>query len=140
MTATDTLTARRLYDTDATMRAFIASWDAERRCPMPLVDFLLEHGLSSAAEAARWAATKGDRPVLDPCRYLGERGGACGLYPALNNLEKKKPREWFWGTFGDSYASDTCGLADFHWASDENSHQTAIDAIAWLLDNWRLPT
>lgn len=129
MTTTDTLTARKLYDTDATMRAFIASWDAERRCPMPLVDFLLEQGLESAAEAARWAATEKKRPVRLP---LGsqERDGDCGPFPT----QRPQSRTWFWDNVPGFAAS-----LPFQGMSNQNE-PTPTDAIVWLLDAWRLPT
>jgi hypothetical protein len=49
-------TAAELYASCPTMQGMVASWVENRRCPLPLVDLLLENGLESQAEAARWGS------------------------------------------------------------------------------------
>lgn len=40
---------------------FCEKWKAERWCPAPLVDWLLERGMELQAEAARWAVNTEER-------------------------------------------------------------------------------
>lgn len=58
-------TANSLYKTCTTLRGFIASWVKEKRCPLPLVDYFLEHDMVSQAECARWCATQPMRRVFN---------------------------------------------------------------------------
>lgn len=66
-TETITKTAAQFYDENSDFRALLAAWKKDKRCPIGMVDLLLEHGLDSQAEAARWAATTDDRP-----QYIGD--------------------------------------------------------------------
>ncbi len=61
----DAVTCAELYQTDPGFRGFIAAWVEEKRCPLPLVDYLLDRDLEAPAEAARWAATAGNRSWTD---------------------------------------------------------------------------
>ena len=61
MTTTVTSAKELLDSGDVTFCALLSVWQDEGRCPLPLVDLLLEYGLADAAEAARWAATEPDR-------------------------------------------------------------------------------
>ena len=68
------------YLSDPQFVALLDSWGRRRRCPLPLVDWLLERGLESQAEAARWAATAPSRPMMK----LGsgdESKLRCGPFP-----------------------------------------------------------
>lgn len=63
--------ARTLYRKSREMRAFVGVWIKEKHCPMPLVDFLLENGLESQAECARWCATEPKRQNTDTGKFHG---------------------------------------------------------------------
>lgn len=59
------MTARELYRRSSEMRAFVEVWVTGRECPIPLLDYLLEHDLSNPAEAVRWAIEN------DLCSWFG---------------------------------------------------------------------
>lgn len=123
--------ACELYERDETFRTGIAAWVAERRCDLRLVDVLLEHGLTTQAECARWAATEPDRP------YRGG-GPKSGPFPSLFD--------------GDYYWYD-CGpykkMKETHDVPREclgrvvnyttDRFKSAADALLFLLDNWQGP-
>lgn len=120
--------ARALDDLSAEFRAFLAVWDKGRRCPLPLVDFLLEHGLESQAEAARWCAGGPTNPVFDPSP--GERGGECGPYPS------KMGRGWM---FRPLASGERCLRPHrVPGITEDIEVLTPIDAILAMLDAWRV--
>lgn len=128
MTATEpttTLTATSLYATSGLMRAAIAKWVADKRCPLELGDFLEEHGLVSQADCARWCATMRDRPNY----YVGDE--YTGPFP-------HKWSYWAWTgecenklQFAHRVPIENTGPCDPEFKSPR-------EAILWLLDNWVL--
>ena len=46
------MTAAELYQMCPDFRSLVLQWVTDRRCPIGLVDFLLEHGMESQAEVA----------------------------------------------------------------------------------------
>ncbi len=133
LTITD---AKSLYEVSSDLRALIQVWVDERRCPLPLVDLLLEVGLESAAEAARWAATKEDRTVYWPLEENGERGGCCGPYPSLiwDHTTSPVVSKWQWGMEGDH--ADDLPDSSVPVLGDLEAFVYVEDALLWLLDNW----
>jgi hypothetical protein len=126
------LTCSSLYVSDPTVRALIDVWVTERRCPLPLVDALLEYGLTNAAECARWAATEPDR---SPPESLGcdERSTPCGPYP------RKVDKGWYWVLIPvPQYAHDVPTERFSHVVQDRETDyvSTPHAAIVWLLDAW----
>lgn len=126
MTATVS-TARELYERDSTFRAAIASWVEYRRCDLRLADYLMEYGLESQADCARWAATEPERP------QYGEIKIRCGPYPKA----ELRVVSWYW--YPDRYLDHANCVPKMRLLSVEghNSHATPTDAILWLLDNWK---
>ncbi len=66
------MTAAELYECDPGFRGFLAVWERDRRCPLELVDYLIERDMESQAECARWCATQPNRspynpPDAEPC-------------------------------------------------------------------------
>jgi hypothetical protein len=129
--AADVVTsARELYERDATFRAGIAAWVAERRCDLKLVDLLLEYGLTTQAECARWAATQPDRP------FANRSGVHCGPFPC------KYKRDFYWYDRGGNRASrDSHDIPRKHFGRPvhylTDKFKSATDAILFLLDNWK---
>lgn len=124
--------ARELHEHSSTFRCGIAEWVQERRCPLSLVDLLLEYGLEKQADCARWAATEPDRPVFG----AGKRE-VCGPFPTSGGNS-----EWFWWHLNGQYGPD------FRFSMDvpeemagatamDCKEPTSTDAILWLLDHWK---
>lgn len=136
--ATEPLTCAALYECDPNVRVFVDEWVRERRCPLPLVDVLLEYGLTAAAECARWAATEPDLPVYEPLAEMhGERGGECGPYPACECSEKP---DWVWcASIYDHRRARAFDVPE-DIRTVETVTPTPAAAIVWLLDNWQVPT
>jgi hypothetical protein len=122
--------ASTLYTVSSEFRSLIALWETEGRCPVPLVDYLLEHDLTAAAEACRWAATEPKRrgaSRLDDERYPG---------PA------KFQGQFYW-VASSSYSNGTpCYVLSparighpVGWGT--NRFDSFGDAVIWLLDHWR---
>lgn len=90
------MTARQLLDTDPTFRSFLDCWVRDRRCPFPLVDYLLELGLEGQAEGARWAEEQPLRRLynIDPV-YEGR------CFPAFATSSDS----WFWDQGGSTLDS-----------------------------------
>lgn len=124
---TATLTAAELYARSAEMRAFVASWVEHRRCPLPFVDYLLEHELPVAAEAARWAATEEDRSG-----WTDAKGGheLIGPYPG-----QQIQNHWWYATIDTVHARDV-PLYHIHKHLRKGDAKNTEEAILWLLDNW----
>jgi hypothetical protein len=127
MNTATTMTAADLYAADSTMRALVAAWNEHCRCPLPLVDFLLENGLDSQAEAARWAATKELRPV-------SEAKDSSFSFPCPN----MDGSNYVWAGFNwrSKYARDFPTIKTQHLFHEPG--MTEAVAILWLLDNWQV--
>lgn len=130
---TQTVTdAKTLYEVSADFRAMIGVWVDERRCPLPLVDYLLELGLESQAECARWCATEKER-----ADYVGGRFRLNGPYPKpdING-------QWYWFTLLEgplSHAADVpLSKTGCRFVGDAQRHAKAENAILWLMDNWKV--
>lgn len=129
---TTTATATDLYAQYAEFRSMIDLWVAHRRCPLPLVDWLLELGMESMAEAARWAATEPERPVS----WFGHR-----MRQPDNSAPFPLPSAsiWYW------YRQKRT-LKFAHDVPEKNVSRvlrapvfiTPTDTILWLLTNWRI--
>jgi hypothetical protein len=126
--------ARELCDRDATFRAGIAAWVAERRCDLRLVDLLLEYGLETQAECARWAATEPDRPLAED---RGDDGVVCGPFPSCYL------GDYYWYDCGSHSRTllDSHDIPRKHFGRQvdyrTDRFKTAEDAILFLLDNWK---
>ena len=135
------MTAREAYDSDPTFRALVDVWVARRRCPLVLADRCLELDLPAAAACAAWAAAAPDRKPPMPKR--GEKKSACGPFPTLCD------GGWYWRHQRLSSAADVPNrnvpYAVLRNRDPKNStykyrqHATPLDAVLWLLDNWRIP-
>jgi hypothetical protein len=120
--------ARELYDREPTFRAGITAWVEERRCDLRLVDLLLEYGLTTQAECARWAATEPAR------RFPDDRRRKCGPFPC----DYKGISYWFSrsGPLRDSHDVPRVRLPrSVHYGTDQFT--SAADAILFLLDIWK---
>ena len=121
--------ARELYDREPTFRAGITAWVEERRCDLRLVDLLLEYGLTTQAECARWAATEPDRPFAE------DRGNetVCGPFPSMYG------GNFYW--YGTARTNDSHDVPQKYFGRKVNysthKFQSAADAILFLLDNWK---
>jgi hypothetical protein len=134
MTEQCVLDAKTLYECSSDFRCLIACWGEHKRCPLPLVDFLIEQGLESQAEGARWAATEG--------RYWYDRVTkthiACGPFPQEDYADK-----WYWftlyqNTITSVYYQHDVKASDLKTPAEEVPHFAHVhDALLWLLDNWR---
>lgn len=113
------MTAAALYETDSDFRALIQCWIDNRRCPLPMADYLRERGLEGQAEAAEWAAWEPDRR-----EYALETFS--GIFPTH--------RYWFHsdvGKFADSPPEEILSEADRYTEKMDFS-----DCLLWLLDRW----
>ena len=126
------MTAAELYKADPGFRALITIWVKKRRCPLVLVDYLLDREMYAQAECARWAATAPDRKVLTPLRFYGERDGRCGPYPGCFGRD-----DWQWepgsvfGAFGVPAGATRPGFESL-------SYKTPRKAVLGLMDAWLL--
>lgn len=129
------MTAREAYDTDAVFRALVNEWVDERRCPLPLVDRCLDFDMPAAAECARWAATEPEREIF------GGGGQRCGPYPTPDSAAGKRYKpHWYWILVAEDapvYTADDVPGQPHLFGSDFTNLPTALDAILWLLDNFR---
>jgi hypothetical protein len=98
--------------TDPGFRGFLMDWRRHRRCPLAVVDYLIEHDLPVQAEVARWVATFRDRPVNNPVVRRCERGGTCGPYPTINNNSDGRGC-WFWCE--NNSVTSTKATFNAHW-------------------------
>lgn len=126
---TETVTdASSLYEVDADFRSMLALWDEHRRCPLPLVDYLLDRGLERQAEACRWAATEPDRPVWSFCDR------ATGPFPTTSTGHVY----WCWRSEGDPvrHANEVEDnrLTEKGYRPDTNE---VVYNLLYLLDNWK---
>lgn len=129
------MTARELYDTDPGFRGFLACWDEDRRCPLELVDYLLDRGMDSQAEAARWAH-EGDDWELFSSAHPNSCKARHGRYPACFS-----DGDWMWRCHEtqSSFYSNRSHWCDGHGLSGEIEGLTAHEAIIALLDAWKAP-
>ena len=136
---TTTLSARSLYDLSSDLRTFISIWDRHKRCPVPLVDLLLENDLYSQSEAARWCVETPDRLIYGIDDPAGRKREECGPYPKRIKWEYRRSA-WTWfpllgmSGFASHVPEDHI---DFTYGNREKS-KSPTTAILWLLDNWRL--
>jgi hypothetical protein len=118
--------AKGLYAVSSDFRMFIQIWVNERRCPLPVVDLLLEQGLEGPAEACRWAATTHARPAFSPDYELRYP------FPTVDD-------GGFWYWFPCSYSQHNYDVPFVHVKAPSNHEQDIIDELLWLLDNWKTP-
>ncbi len=138
------MTATELYPLSIELQAFLTAWERDRRCPLELVDYLLEQGLESQAECARWCAVQPDLEVLMPIRSAGERGGKCGPFPTMSGM---LDGTWIWDIRSTqhirNYHPHTVFLENAGAIINPKlrlpSYPSAKKAIMALLDNW-IPT
>lgn len=135
--------AKELYETDPGFRGFLACWDEDRRCPLELVDYLLDRGMGAQAECARWAAETPDRPVLSAYVSCGERPGICGPYPMMHNERNSNGfYGWWWGIGMGQYAGavepDLLELGS-NYLQNSDRHDSAVAAMLTLMDSWKDP-
>lgn len=123
------MTATELYQTDPEFQALIQCWIADKRCPIPMADYLRERGLEGQAEAAEWAAWKEDRQ-----QFL-EKFKA-GPYPAYNTPGKCY---WFF-TIDESSSPGSSNVANclphLLYKADNIREDSLSGSLLWLLDRW----
>lgn len=129
------MTAAELYEHDAGFRGFLAVWDENRRCPLELVDYLLDRDMTGPAECARWCATYRDRSPYDPAGDPPH-----GTYPQPNT-----PEDWYFHvsnyTDHDGWANSIpARLVTVPPLSFRNRKDaTPALAIVALMDAWVVP-
>lgn len=128
------MTARELYESDGGFRGFFAAWEKDKRCPLPLVDYLLDRGMDSQAEAARWAATTPDARQF---KY----GGMSGPVPSLDDGGGGKSYNpyWYWFVVPEKDERIYSDYVPEERLSDDakvRRDSTMQEAMLWLLDNW----
>lgn len=128
------MTARELYDCDPRFRGFFDSWNADRRCPLAMVDYLLDRDMVDQAERARWAATMPDRPVWGGC-HSGFKG-SCGAHPVMSRYFEKTT--WWWVPGEDIANGIGEQESDWHYSTHPDP-DNPTDALILLLDNLELP-
>lgn len=132
------MTCAELYPVSAELHGFLAAWSRDRRCPLELVDYLLEQDLPGPAEAARWAATEPRREVYAPCLAGCERGGPCHPYPSMNNIKMEGYDGYGWFWYATHYDPKHAGDVPFSWCDERlrrfEEHHTDVDAMIALLD------
>ena len=136
------MTAQELHAADPDFRALVARWVRARRCPLVMVDYLLDREMYTQAECARWAATAPARPTDHPKfpRYEWTRNGLVvrplrkapyGPYPYPG------PRgRWIW-SHGHK-RRQTHQDVPFGSVPGSFFERTAAGAILRLLDAWLL--
>jgi hypothetical protein len=121
------------------LKGFLSHWDEYRRCPVPLIDFLLDHGLEDPAACARWCAERPDYPVYYPDFEGGERGGTCGPYPGFMHGQwvfREFDREFT--PFAHRIPSQSLFVAENDPHPGDIRRDAPIDAVLALLDLWRV--
>jgi hypothetical protein len=124
------MTAGEAYDCDLDFRMLVDAWVEERRCPLALVDRALELGMESQAECARWAATE------------PERNGGSEFKRKKSPPYPTEAAKWYWFSMPRNGIGDECWniprenfRKEVHY--NTNQFDSPLDAILWLLDNWR---
>ena len=129
------MTAAELYECDPGFRGFLTVWDRDRRCPFALQDYLLERGMDSQADCARWCATEPDRDLFKMAQYPGTVRAKCGPYPVRGIFRKG----FGWSSYANMADVIFCHgvpelrLNEYVVALDKPSTTSAIIA---LLDAW----
>lgn len=124
------MTAAELYATDPGFRGFVRCWVRRRRCPLPLVDYLLDRGMESQAACARWCAEQPERRAL---RNGYPTDKASPPYPMLLGPGTNK-----WGWFARTILLDADDIPWNHVPDrfDGLFCPTAAAAFVALLDAW----
>lgn len=131
MTASD-LTA------DLTFCALIKTWEEDGKCPEVLIDYLLDHGLETQAECARWCASQGEfygygsahRSGIRPWSASGDEGREVLVWWTLKPGERRFP---------ETIPNSTVDAMRVHYKGKKQeyvSFPTFTEAVVALLDNW----
>jgi len=83
------------YLTDPEYLSWLHCWWSNGRCPLEFVDWLLDRGLDSQAEAARWAATE------DPRSVFGNPECKAGPTPCFFNNSNVFNSQGYWARLKD---------------------------------------
>src|SRR5262249_3699225 len=105
-------------------------WVTERRCPLVLKDRALELDLPGAAACAEWAATEPERPVYPDLRIVSHP------YPAHHS------DTIYWCRSSNPRCANEVPpqfLPKGDDPAESGDGRTDLDAILWLLDNWKIP-
>jgi hypothetical protein len=132
------VTAAELFDTDADFRALLQCWIDNRRCPLPMADYLRERGLEGQAEAAEWAAwgvrqVSGDGVEMDvECYCFVRYSEFTSWWWALQDgrhqySDERKP---------DNYIPTILTPENNKPVFTGPLEQTIPTALLWLLDRW----
>ncbi len=138
-------TLREFYNENAEFRQLIAAWIAESRCPIGLVDFLIENGYERQANAANWAANAIELPMtrdkgsvrLGPVPVLGSVVSLRFYEEGRRDVVDHYDRDtYYWvGTYG--MASGFC----YDYPGQHNIYGATVeDATLGLLDSIKQPT
>jgi hypothetical protein len=138
VTSTKTTIRKLLQSGDSTLNGFIAFWKEYKRAPAPLIDWCLEQGLESAADAVRWAVEKEDRSAY------GNEEESVGPYPWCQ--DKDCYSWWADDAQKEDHNCDEIPMAVItkmrilKWTIDRSrsfvQFRTFEDAICGLLDCW----
>lgn len=134
-----------LYTADGALRGFFAFWKRQRRCPLELVDYLLDRDLSGPAEAARWAATAPVRHV--PGSFKKSGPFPYRIKPSAQWPKRLRATRRAWSLYENA---DELRLAPDYvpmesvidpGAFDNESNRCRVidDALLLLLNHWRAP-
>lgn len=123
------MTATELHQTDPDFQALIQCWIADKRCPIPMADYLRERGLEGQAEAVEWAAWKEDRP-----QFMADY--KAGPYPNENG----DGRYYWYFPASEEGSADAVRVANclpnlLHRAVDLKRGSIS-ECLLWLLDRW----
>lgn len=131
------MTIPELYDASPDFRALVSQWVQDERCPIGLVDWLLENDQPDAAECARWCADRPDQNNFDHNDKIKTGMTPCGF----------DRNGWCWSRD----LSDNRGFRAHHIPGrylpvilDIDNRETRYSpemnnpesAIVWLLANW----
>lgn len=134
------------YDSAPEFQQLIGAWIAARRCPIGLVDYLIENGFERQANAANWAASAPDRPT-SPVEGLEElSGGAmpCSrdvmIMPRTNRHHPLYPDHYRAAFYWHGMAGDS-SMYSFDYPGQHNVEgETREEAILNMLDSIRIPS
>lgn len=123
------MTAAALYETDSDFRALIQCWIDNRRCPLPMADYLRERGLEGQAEAAEWAFW--DSKTADDKGFAFPRTGMRNVWWCYTQ------------TYMGKYYNPDNGIPEELQNEEEKRANdclryfpTLTQALLWLLDRW----
>lgn len=144
-----------LYRRSPELRGFLAAWRADYRCPLELVDYLLEQDLPLAAAAARWAATAAPQRRYDYDPNYTRGPELSGPYPCYQKVvtfqygagSKAQGPYWYW-LYLDRPTYSVCSdnvfaryfFEDFGawYTLARYAHTTWESSVVALLANWCL--